>query len=60
MGFNNYLGPLVNIDSATSISTILLIDADVRSSPPYIYVPTPWTKHIKTTIRGAPGLGIPK
>ena len=42
MGFNDYLGPLVNVEGATLISTILLIDVDVESSPPYIYVPIPW------------------
>ena len=29
--FNDYLGPLVNVDGATSISTILLVDVDVGS-----------------------------
>ena len=51
MGFNDYLGPLVNVDGATSISTILLVDVDVGR-----YVPTPWTKHTKTTVRKAPNL----
>ena len=32
MGFNDYLDPLVNVESATSISTILLVDVDVGSS----------------------------
>jgi hypothetical protein len=32
---------------------------DVGSFPPYIYVPTPWPNHTKTTIRGAPSLGNP-
>ena len=59
MGFNNYLGPLVNVEGATSISTILLVDVDVGSFSPYKYVPTPWAKHTKTTIRGAPSLGNP-
>ena len=31
MDFNDYLGPLVNVEGATSISTILLVDVDVRS-----------------------------
>jgi len=26
MGFNDYLGPLVNVEGATSISIILLVD----------------------------------
>ena len=51
MGFNNYLGPLVNVEGATSISTILLVDVDVGSFSPYKYVPTPWAKHNKTTIK---------
>ena len=41
MGFNDYLGPLVNVEGATSISTILLVDIDVGSFSPYIFVPTP-------------------
>ena len=53
MGFNDYLGPLVNVKGATSISTIFLIDVDVRSSPPYIFVPAPCPKHTRTTVRGA-------
>ena len=57
MGFNDYLGPLVNVDGATSISTILLVDVDVGCFSPYKYVPTPWAKHTKTTVRGAPNLG---
>ena len=59
MGFNHYLDPLVNVEGATSISTILLIDVDVRSFSPYRYVPTPWANHTKTIIRGAPSLGNP-
>ena len=54
MGFNVYLGLLVEVEGATSINTILLIDIDMESSPPYIYVPIPWAKHTKTTVRGAP------
>ena len=53
MGFNDYLGPLVNVEGATSISTILLVDVDVGSFSPYKYVPTSWTKYTKTTVRGA-------
>ena len=59
MGFNDYLGPLVNVEGATSISTILLVDVDVGSFSPYKYVTTPWAKHTKTTVRGAPSLGNP-
>ena len=59
MGFNDYLGPLVNVEGATSISTILLVDVDVGSFSPYIYLPTPWAKHTKTTVWGAPSLGNP-
>jgi hypothetical protein len=44
------------VEGATSISTILLVDVDVRSFPPYKYVTTLWAKHTKTTIRGAPSL----
>ena len=31
MGFNDYLGPLVNVEGATLISIILLVDVDVES-----------------------------
>ena len=41
------------MEVATSISTILLIDIDVGSSSHYIYIPTSWFKHIKTTVKGA-------
>ena len=44
------------MEGATSISTILLVDVDVGSFSPYKYVPTPWAKHTKTTVRGAPSL----
>ena len=59
MDFNYYLGTLVNVEGATSISTILLVDVDMGSFSPYKYVPTSWTKHTKTTIRGASSLGNP-
>ena len=49
MSFNDYLCPLVNVEGATSISTILLVDIDVESFPTYKYVLTPWAKHTKTT-----------
>ena len=56
MGFNGYLVPLVNVEGATSISTILLVDVDVESFSPYKYIPILWSKHTKTTIRRAPSL----
>ena len=59
MGFNDYLGPLVNVEGATLISTILLVDVDVGSFSPYKYVRTPWIKHTKTTVKEAPSLGNP-
>ena len=59
MDFNDYLDPLVNVEGATSISIILLVDVDVGSFSPNKYVPTPWAKHIKTTVRGAPSLRNP-
>ena len=60
MGFNDYLGPLVNMEGATLISTILLVDVDVESFSPYKYVPTTWAKHTKTTVRGALVWEIPR
>jgi hypothetical protein len=54
MGLNVYLGLLVEVDGATSISTILLVDVKVESFSPYKYVPTPRAKHTKTTVRGTP------
>jgi hypothetical protein len=57
MGLNDYLGILAEVDGATSINTISLVDIEVESFPPYIYIPTPWVKHTKTTVRGAPSLG---
>ena len=59
MGFNDYLGPLVNVKGVTSISIILLVDVDMESFSPYKYIPTPWAKHTKTTVRGAPSLENP-
>jgi hypothetical protein len=50
MGLNVYLGLLVEVEGATSISTILLVNMKVESFPPYIYVPIPWEKHTKTTV----------
>ena len=47
------------MEGATSISTILLVDVDVGSFSSYIYLPTPWAKHTKTTVRGAPSLENP-
>ena len=57
MGFNDYLGPLVNMEGVTSISAISLVDVDMGSFFFYIYQPTPWAKHTKTTVWGAPSLG---
>ena len=59
MGFNDYLGPLVNMEAAISISTTLLVDVDVGSFSLYKYVPTPWEKHTKTIVSGASSLGNP-
>ena len=59
MGFNVYLDPLVNVEGATSISIISLVDVDVESFSSYIYLPTPLVKHTKTTVWGAPSLGNP-
>jgi len=59
MGFNVYLDPLVQVDGATSISTILLADIDMGSFSLNKYISTPWAKHTKTTIRGAPSLRNP-
>ena len=42
------------------MSTILLVDVDVGSFSLYKYVPIPWAKHTKTTIRGDPSLRIPR
>ena len=58
MGFNDYLGPFVNVEGITSNSTILLVDVDAGSFSPYKSVP-PWAKHTKTIVRGAPSLGNP-
>ena len=41
MGFNVYLDPLVQVDGATSISIISLVDVGVESFSPYIYILTP-------------------
>ena len=59
MGFIVYLGPLVNVEGATLISTILLIDVDMERLPLYIYVQTSWTEHTKTTTR-EPLVGNPR
>ena len=47
------------MDGATSISTISPVDVDVGSFSSYIYQPTPWAKHTKTNIWGAPSLRNP-
>jgi hypothetical protein len=44
------------MEGATSISIISPVDMEVESFPLYIYIPTPWAKHTKTTVRGAPSL----
>jgi hypothetical protein len=49
MSLNDYLGLLVKVNGATSISTILLVDMKVGSFSPNKYVPTPWMKHTRTT-----------
>jgi hypothetical protein len=56
MALNDYLGLLAEVDGATSISTISLVDVEVESFPPYIYVPTPWVKEHQNYRRGAPSL----
>jgi hypothetical protein len=45
------------VDGATSISTISLVDVEVESFPPYIYVSTPWVKAHQNYRRRAPSLG---
>ena len=47
------------VEGATSISTILLVDVDVESFSANKYVPTPYAKHTKTTVRGASSLRNP-
>ena len=47
------------MEGVTSISTISLVDVVVGSFSSYIYQPTPWAKHTKTTVRGASSLGNP-
>ena len=47
------------MEGVTSISTISLVDVDVGSFSSYIYQPTLWAKHTKTTVRGAPSLENP-
>ena len=59
IGLNDYLGPLVNMEGATSISTILLVDVFVGSFSSYIYQPTPWAKYTKTTVKGGSSLCNP-
>jgi hypothetical protein len=41
MGLNDYLGLLAEVDDVTSISTISLVDMEVKSFSLYIYVATP-------------------
>ena len=47
------------MEGATSISNILLVDVDVESFSPYIYLLTRWAKHTKTTVWGALSLENP-
>ena len=54
MSFNDYLGPLVNVEGAISISNILLVDVDVGSFFSYKYVPTPWIKAHQNYRKGSP------
>jgi hypothetical protein len=43
MGINVYLSLLMQVDDATSISIISLVDVDVkRSHPIYIYITVIW------------------
>jgi hypothetical protein len=60
MGLNDYLGLLAEVDGATLISTISLVDMEVESFPPYIYIPIPWAKHTKIIVRGAHSSEIPR
>ena len=41
IGFNIYLGLLVEVEGATSISTISLVNLDVESFSSYIYMYQP-------------------
>ena len=47
------------MEGATLISIISLVNVVVESFSSYIYQPTPWAKHTKTTVWGAPSLGNP-
>ena len=58
-GFNVYLDPLVQVDGATSISIVSLVDVEVGSFSSKKYVSTPWRKQTKTTIKGAHSLENP-
>jgi hypothetical protein len=49
MGLNDYLGLLVEVNGAASMSTVLLVDVKTGSFSPNKYVPTPWVKHTRTT-----------
>jgi hypothetical protein len=51
MGFN--LSPSVEVGGAASISTILIVDMEVQSFPPYIFVPIPLRKDTTKTIIGS-------
>jgi hypothetical protein len=39
MGLNDYIGLLAEVDGATSTSTISLVDMEVESFSPYMYLP---------------------
>ena len=59
MGFNIYLGPLVQVEGAMSISIVSLVNVEVGSFFLYIFVPTPWTKHTKIIVKEAPSFKNP-
>ena len=54
MSLNDYLGLLVEVDGATSIYTILLVDVKAWSFPPYIYVLIPLGKAPQNYCKGSP------
>ena len=53
MGFNDYLGLLVNVEGATSISIISLVDVDVGSFSSYIST-NPLDKAHQSYHKGSP------
>ena len=58
MGFNVYLGSFVQVDGATLISTISLVDVEVENFSLYICT-NPWAKYTRATVRGVPNLENP-